>query len=133
MSNSLGPDQARRFVRPDLGPNCLPRLSADDTGRQRVNQVEYFAIILLISPSRQKVEVLIRPQASASSEYPQLLLLWRLPKKFINYHRNTHFNYDTIPGMVCKMSHIMRKTGLWGFRPGQTQNRLYGHRRWLEA
>ena len=36
MSNSLDPDQAPRFVRPDLGPNCLPRLSADDTGRQRV-------------------------------------------------------------------------------------------------
>ena len=37
MSNSLDPDQARRFIRPDLGPNCLPRLSADDTGRQRFN------------------------------------------------------------------------------------------------
>ena len=36
MSNSLDPDQARRIVRPDLGPNCLPRLSADNTGRQRV-------------------------------------------------------------------------------------------------
>ena len=35
MSNSLDPDQAR--LGPDLGPNCLPRLSADDTGRQRVN------------------------------------------------------------------------------------------------
>ena len=38
MSNSLDPDQAGRFVGPDLGPNCLPRLSADDTGSQRVNQ-----------------------------------------------------------------------------------------------
>ena len=38
MSNSLAPDQARRFVGPDLGPNCLPRLSADDTGRQRVKK-----------------------------------------------------------------------------------------------
>ena len=37
MSNSLDPDQIRRFVGPDLGPNCLPRLSADDNGRQRVN------------------------------------------------------------------------------------------------
>ena len=37
MSNSLDPDQARRIVGPDLGPNCLPRLSADDTSRQRVN------------------------------------------------------------------------------------------------
>ena len=25
------------------------------------------------------------------------------------------------------------KTGLRGFRPGSTQTRLYGHRRWLEA
>ena len=37
MSNSLDPDQARRFVGPDLGQNCLPRLSADVTGKQRVN------------------------------------------------------------------------------------------------
>ena len=26
MSNSLDPDQARRFDGPDLGPNCLQRL-----------------------------------------------------------------------------------------------------------
>ena len=37
MSNSLDPDQARRIIGPDLGPNSLPRLSADNTGRQRVN------------------------------------------------------------------------------------------------
>ena len=30
VSNSLDPDQARHFVRPDLGPNCLQRLSADN-------------------------------------------------------------------------------------------------------
>ena len=36
ISNSLDPDQARRFVEPDPGPNCLQRLSADDTSRQRV-------------------------------------------------------------------------------------------------
>ena len=28
VSNSLDPDQARHFVGPDLGPNCLQRLSA---------------------------------------------------------------------------------------------------------
>ena len=37
MSNSLDPDQVRRFVGPDLAPNCLRMLSADDTSRQRVN------------------------------------------------------------------------------------------------
>ena len=32
VSNSLDPDQVRHYVGPDLGPNCLRRLSADDTG-----------------------------------------------------------------------------------------------------
>ena len=36
VSNSLNPDQARHFVGPDLDPNCLQRLSADDTSKQRV-------------------------------------------------------------------------------------------------
>ena len=31
MENSLDPDQARHFVRPDLDPNCLQKLSAVDT------------------------------------------------------------------------------------------------------
>ena len=30
VSNGLDPDQERHFVCPDLGPNCLQRLSADD-------------------------------------------------------------------------------------------------------
>ena len=30
VSNGLDTDQDRRFVGPDLGPNCLQRLSADD-------------------------------------------------------------------------------------------------------
>ena len=36
VKNSLDPDQARRFVGPDLGRNCLQKLSADDTSKQRV-------------------------------------------------------------------------------------------------
>ena len=39
MSNSLDPDQAGPFVRPDLGPNCLQKLSEeilDNTSTQRV-------------------------------------------------------------------------------------------------
>ena len=47
VSNSLDPDQDRHYVGPDLGPNCLQWLSADDTSRQRVNrnkapQIPYF-------------------------------------------------------------------------------------------
>ena len=40
VSNCLDPDQVRRFVRHDLGPNCSQRLPADDTRMQRVNQHE---------------------------------------------------------------------------------------------
>ena len=36
VSNSMEPEQARQNVGPDLGLNCLQRLSADDTSRQRV-------------------------------------------------------------------------------------------------
>ena len=30
VSNNLDPDQEKHFVGPDLDPNCLQRLSADD-------------------------------------------------------------------------------------------------------
>ena len=36
VSNSLDPGQAQLFVRPDLGSDCLQRLSADNTSRQRL-------------------------------------------------------------------------------------------------
>ena len=39
VSDSLDPDQARHFGGPDLGPNCLQKLSADDTRRQRVKSM----------------------------------------------------------------------------------------------
>ena len=42
VSNSLIPDQDRRHVSPDLGPNCLQRLPADNKSRplsmERVKQ-----------------------------------------------------------------------------------------------
>ena len=38
VSNSLDQDLAILFVEPYLGPNCLQRLSADDTSRQRVKK-----------------------------------------------------------------------------------------------
>ena len=47
MSNSLDPDQAQRFDRPDMGSNSLERLSADETRRQKVNScdAEYFNVL----------------------------------------------------------------------------------------
>ena len=36
VSNRLDPDHDLHFVGPDLGPNCLQKLSADDTSRQKI-------------------------------------------------------------------------------------------------
>ena len=36
VSNNLDPDQALHFIEPDLGPNCLQRLSAHDTSKHRI-------------------------------------------------------------------------------------------------
>ena len=38
MSNISDSNQDRHFVGPDLGPNCLQRLSADNKARSRVKQ-----------------------------------------------------------------------------------------------
>ena len=46
VSNSLEPDQARHFVGPDLDPNCLQKLSANDTSRQRVYEFGIMSNIL---------------------------------------------------------------------------------------
>ena len=51
-SNNLDPDQARRFVGPDLGPNCVQMLSADDTSRQRV--LSYHIILELVGIAFEK-------------------------------------------------------------------------------
>ena len=54
VSNSLDPDQAGHFVLPDLGPNCLQRLSAEDTSRvfrvkTVLRQLGWFLQLLLYS------------------------------------------------------------------------------------
>ena len=44
VSNRLDPDQTQRVVGPDLGPNCLNFLSADDTSRLTVNFLNHKAV-----------------------------------------------------------------------------------------
>ena len=51
VSNSLDRDQARHFVGPDLGPNCLQRLSEDGTRRQYVNSYMYNFLPVSLQPT----------------------------------------------------------------------------------
>ena len=47
MSNGLEPDQDRHKVGPDLGPNCLQRLSANDKSRCMLGNFNVFCCRLL--------------------------------------------------------------------------------------
>ena len=53
MSNNVDKDQARHFVGPDLGTNCLQRLSADNSSRQRVksiiNALKHLPCVVMVS------------------------------------------------------------------------------------
>ena len=62
MSNSLDPDQARRYVGADLGPNCLQMLSTDDTSRERVNII------------RHVVGALQKTNSGGVSKYPEHII-----------------------------------------------------------
>ena len=70
VSNILDTDQTRRSVGSDLGPNCLPMLSADDTSRQRS---EIFVLILLfIFPGSM---VLLRTQLQPYKLFTEIVLI----------------------------------------------------------
>ena len=45
VSHGLDPDQVRRFVGPDLGPNCLQKLLTDNTSRYRVKRKYVCALL----------------------------------------------------------------------------------------
>ena len=67
VTNSLDPDQARHFVGPDLGPNCLQRLSADDSTRQRVKEgVVFRTVNWAATEILQKVDTQKLPKCAAT-------------------------------------------------------------------
>ena len=53
VSNTLDPDQARHFVGPNVGPNCLQGLSADDKIALIMQRIEYFGRMAINSHGRQ--------------------------------------------------------------------------------
>ena len=48
VSNSLDPDQARHLVGPDLGPNCLQRLSADNKSSLVGKELDTEQLVILL-------------------------------------------------------------------------------------
>ena len=70
MSNSSDPDQAGLFVGPDLDPNCLQRLSADNTCRYLFFQNQLFensfrnTIRVSDSSDENQAQLFVRPDLS---------------------------------------------------------------------
>ena len=52
VSNNLDPDQAQHFVGPDLVPNCLQKLSADNKSHHKQID-ELFVCAAALHPSQQ--------------------------------------------------------------------------------
>ena len=52
VSNSLEPDQAQPYVGPDLGPNCLQRLSKDDRDKELSLLIPKYSLLSIPRISR---------------------------------------------------------------------------------
>ena len=74
MSNNLDPDQARRFVGPDLGPNCLQKLSTDDTSRQRVKRINECSIRHICGDVDKKFHYTLLRENQRNT-YPHVVIL----------------------------------------------------------
>ena len=61
-----------------------------------------------------------------SNTHPKHMILWRNIEifHFLSFDSDPKF-----PPFLLYEPTRCEKTGLWGFRPGPTQTRLYGHRR----
>ena len=60
VSNSLDPDQARRYVGPYLGPNCLQRLSADDKSLlagKELNTEQFLSTTFWLKPWLKSISI----------------------------------------------------------------------------
>ena len=58
MSYNLDPEQAKCFVGHDLGPNCLKRLSVDDTANKYSNKfisIEHYTNICYLHNNLSKI------------------------------------------------------------------------------
>ena len=107
MSNSLDPDQARLFVGPDLSPNCLQKLSADDTSKQRVNLFGHQNILHNSDWARQAWRYIGIQTVWHSDGVPEMNFL---KKKCLEKFSKRNFLYKNYP--VCKEL-MLFKSKVW--------------------
>ena len=82
MSNSFDPDQERHFVGPDLGPNCLQRLSADDNSllaRKEISIFSYLSVLtfVLCAQKNHLIEIIVAVVVFVFNVQPTAKVIWR--------------------------------------------------------
>ena len=93
VSNSLDPDKAGHYVGPDLVPNCLKKLSTDNTRRQRVQKSQigisiYFSVL---------EECFYHTNISSeSSLFVSVFILWISHQEWIREHVRTLITHKFI-------------------------------------
>ena len=86
VSNRLEPDQARHFVRPDLGPSCLQRLSADDTRRRRPLLIYWFICYSVNTHEQILVFIKSNSEADTTKHKAAAKIAWLSGPEFkVNY------------------------------------------------
>ena len=68
MANILDPDQDQHSIGPDLGSNCLQRLSADDSSRQRLKFLYASFVLFQVYSDRNEVLAKVFALISARDE-----------------------------------------------------------------
>ena len=140
MANSLDPHQARRFVGPDPGPNCLQRFTADVTGRQRVNVLQKQDFIPTPLVGGGSVELRCWLVFSGSGNSCLIFAEGRLLITLLRFSCDTSFPLheitaeNVLPSLQEKVIETnalnkprREKTGLRCFGPGPTQTGLRNH------
>ena len=88
MSNSLDTDQDRQNVGPDLGPNCLQRLLADNKKKVAASKERVALNIQICACLRGRsgsvVECLTRDRRAAGSSLTGVTALWSLSKTHLS-------------------------------------------------
>ena len=118
VSNSLDPDQARRFVGPYIGPNTLQRLSAEDKNHHYITKTCLYNIdpyqphfyivklgftgvyiIFLISAQKHSLRVLVRTASAVLTSTHNLCFEQK-------YEKYQNFLSENFPLFGCKIFNI---------------------------
>ena len=82
MLNSLDPDWAQHVVGPELGPNCLQRLSADDKSpkadKKLTMKSQFTCIIMLDHQDVDHISLSLHENIQVNISPNTLLLYWSL-------------------------------------------------------